>query len=98
MEGLNKQTSTLAKDLSGFDMALTTDEFNRVFENSTPYRIANIPDFNQLIVISEFEKIPVIAIDDAVLRKHSIATPTYRRKVDDFVNQYISIVNGILKL
>jgi len=98
MTDLNNHASALAKSLSGFDMALTEKEFSYLFEASTPYRIASIPDFNQLVVISEKEKIPVVAIDSVILNKHKISTPQYQQKVSDFIGQYNLVVSGLIKL
>ena len=98
MSELNQRAETLAVDLSGFGMALTKNEFNDIFHNAVPYRIADIPDFNQLVVVSELEKIPVIAINNKILQKHEINTKQYREKVDDFIIQYDCIVKGLLKI
>jgi len=98
MTDLNNHASALATSLSGFNMALTEKEFNSLFVASTPYRIASIPDFNQLVVISEKEKIPVIALDSVILNKYKINTPQYQQKINDFIDQYNLVVDGLLKL
>ena len=97
---LNDCAITLATDLSAFKMALTKTEFNNYFTlSSTPYRIANIPDYNQLGQIAEDERKPVIGLDDSILRKHDkMDTPYYRGKVKDFRAECDKIVKGILKL
>jgi len=41
---------------------------------------SHVPDFNQLVVISEMERKPVIAIDDNILLKHKINTPYYKKR------------------
>ena len=95
---LNTQAMKLAKDLSGFGMALTEDEFKQIFLDSEPYRIANIPDYNQLGVLSETEKIPVNGLTTHLLAKHKLSTPEYKKKVEDFKVECKKIVDGILAL
>lgn len=95
---LNKRAVKLSRDLSGFAMALTEDEFRAVFAGSDPYRIANIPDYNQLGVVSETEKMPVNGFDDKILNKHDLATPVYKEKVADFKVECQKIVDGLLNL
>lgn len=98
LENSGSQALELAKDLSGFGMALTENEFKQVFADSEPYRIANIPDDNQLGVLSETEKIPVNGFCSDILRKHELATPTDRGKVEDFQVECKKIVDGLLML
>ncbi|MCL1934875.1 MAG: AAA family ATPase [Defluviitaleaceae bacterium] len=98
MEKLNQKTLELAGTLSSFHMALTIDDFKNIFQDSEPYRIANIPDYNQLGQISETEKVPVSAIDTKILGKHNINKPEYKQKVEDFQIQCSNIVNGLLRL
>ena len=95
---MNAHAINLAKDLSGFNMALTADEFELIFNASTPYRIADIPDMNQLVLISEMERIPVIALNNQILTEHRLNTVQYRKKIEDFASQYNLAVQGILKL
>ena len=98
LEELNAQAMKLAKDLSGFGMALTEDEFRQVFLDSKPYRIANIPDYNQLGVVSESEKIPVNGLTSDELKAHNLDIPQYRDKIEDFKNECKKIVDGLLAL
>ena len=98
LEELNSQAVELAKDLSGFGMGLTEDEFMDVFVNSEPYRIANIPDYNQLGVVSETEKIPVNGFDHDILKQHDLATSIYKGKVKDFQVECKKIVDGLIAL
>jgi len=98
MEALNSIALQLATDLNSFGMALTPLEFGKIFENSTPYRVANIPDYNQLKVISESEKIPVNAFTNSLLAKHELNTKQYREKVDDFTKECGKIIDGLLKI
>jgi len=98
MEALNNVALQLANDLNGFGMALTPSEFGDTFEGSTPYRIANIPDYNQLKVISETEKIPVHALTTPLLSKYKLNTQQYRGKIDDFSGECGKIIDGLLKL
>jgi len=46
---INKCAIELATDLNSFGMALAPSEFEKMFDGSAPYRIANIPDYNQLV-------------------------------------------------
>lgn len=98
MNDLNRCAIELATDLNGFGMAVTPAEFSNIFAGASPYRIANIPDYNQLSVVSESEKIPVNGLTNAILQRHSINTQTYREKVEDFKKECASIVDGLLKL
>jgi len=98
MNELNKYAIDLATDLNSFGMALTPRDFAAVFLGQSPYRIANIPDYNQLSVVSESEKIPVNGLDNKILNKHDINTEQYRIKVEDFKVQCSNIVNGLLKI
>jgi cellulose biosynthesis protein BcsQ len=98
MEALNSVALQLATDLNSFGMALTPSEFGTIFENSTPYRIANIPDYNQLKVISETEKFPVHAFTPSILNKYSLNIQQYRKKIDDFSKECAKIIDGLLKL
>lgn len=101
LDELNYQATLLAKDLSGFGMALTEETFREIFESSDPYRIANIPDYNQLGVLSETEKIPVNGFDNKILKGApggSLDVEQYRKKVEDFKTECKKIVDGLLKL
>lgn len=98
LDELNEFTIELANDLNSFGMALTPDEFKEIFNNKEPYRIANIPDYNQLAVVSEQEQLPVQAFTNDVLTEHGLNTDYYRDKVSDFKEECDSIVKGLLKL
>ncbi|MCL2874591.1 MAG: AAA family ATPase [Defluviitaleaceae bacterium] len=98
MDEINSRAVELANDLNSFGMALTPSEFKDIFVNSEPYRIANIPDYNQLAVVSESEKIPVTGLDSKTLNKYEINTLPYRQKIDDFNKECDNIVNGLLKI
>lgn len=95
---LNRCAIELATDLNSFGMALTPIEFAKIFSGSKPYRIANIPDYNQLSVVSESEKIPVNGLDNSILQKYNINTQPYRKKVTDFKDECSNIVNGLLNI
>ncbi|MCL2752671.1 MAG: AAA family ATPase [Defluviitaleaceae bacterium] len=100
LNDLNKCAIELAEDLNSFGMALTPNEFLNIFDGCVPYRIANIPDYNQLAQISEIEKIPVVGIDHKILNKkpYNMATPQYQQKLKDFKVQCDIIVGGLKKL
>ena len=98
MVELNECAIELADDLNSFGMALTPNEFNKVFEGSDPYRIANIPDYNQLARVSENEKTPVIGISNNILQKEGLNTEYYRQKVADFRVECEKIVKGLTKI
>jgi len=98
LEELNMQAVELAKDLSSFGMALTESEFKQVFLDSEPYRIANIPDYNQLGVVSESEKKPVNGFTNHELKSHDLNTPQYQKKIKDFKIECKKIVDGLLSL
>jgi cellulose biosynthesis protein BcsQ len=98
LDKLNSCATELAEDLNSFGMAITPKEFNNVFVYSLPYRIAKIPDYNQLAQISESEKIPVIGLDNKILNKNKINTKEYREKVEDFQKECSLIVDGLLKI
>ncbi|MCL2532236.1 MAG: ParA family protein [Oscillospiraceae bacterium] len=100
LETLNECAVDLANDLNSFKMALKPGEFSGLFPHSTPYRIANIPDYNQLAVVSETEKIPVTGLTEDHLKKpiHKLNTPEYLQKITDFQGECANIVNGLLKL
>lgn len=98
LEELNNQATLLAKDLSSFGMALTEVEFMDAFLDSQPYRIANFPDYNQLGVVSESEKIPVNGLTTNELRKHNLNTPQYQDKIKDFNSECRKVVDGLLAL
>ncbi len=95
---LNERAVELATDLSGFRMAVTESEFNELFVSSTPYRIANIPDYNQLAMVSEKEKKPVNALDSKILNKYKINTKPYNDKLSSFKKECESIVSGLLRI
>jgi cellulose biosynthesis protein BcsQ len=95
---LNNCAIGLATDLNSFGMAITPVEFACVFPQSTPYRIANIPDYNQLATVSETEKIPVNGLDSKILNQYKINTKQYTDKLNDFKGQCDRIVQGLLKL
>lgn len=95
---LNEATNELAKTLNGFAMAISVDSFVNFFPNYEAYKIAQIPDHNQLGICSESEKIPVCALDSQILNKYKINTPQYIEKLNDFKNECEKITNGIIKL
>jgi len=95
---INEYAIELATDLNSFGMALTPIEFETIFDSSAPYRIANIPDYNQLARVSENHKIPVIGIDNKILNKESLNTKEYRQKADDFKGECDKIVNGLINI
>ena len=98
MVELNECAVELARDLNSFGMALTPSEFEKAFTGATPYRIANIPDYNQLAQVSESEKIPVVGIDNKILNKHGLNTIQYQQKTADFRNECEKIVIGLNSL
>jgi cellulose biosynthesis protein BcsQ len=98
MNELNKRTISLASDLNGFGMAVTPSEFKEIFVESDPYRIADIPDYNQLGVISEGANIPVYGLDDKILNAHGINIEHYREQVENCQRECRKIVDGLLKL
>ncbi|MCL2616558.1 MAG: ParA family protein [Defluviitaleaceae bacterium] len=95
---LNERAVELANDLNSFGMALTPTEFKRVFEGSAPYRIADIPDYNQLARVSENKKIPVAGIDNKILNAEQLNQEYYRQKLVDFGDECNKIVNGLAKI
>ncbi|MDR0484752.1 MAG: AAA family ATPase [Alphaproteobacteria bacterium] len=97
-ERLNQEVINLASKLSGFDMAVDETEFKRLFEGKIPYTIAEIPDYNQLKMIAEDSKLPVIALDNKILNKNGISTPQYIEKRDEFITTHDNIANGLIKL
>ena len=101
LENLNSHAHSLANDLNGFGMALKPEEFKEIFENSEPYRIANIPDYNQLATVSERERTPVVGLNNSILQNQpegSLNTEYYRGKLESFQLECNNIVDGILKL
>ncbi|ARE11856.2 ParA family protein [Lactococcus lactis] len=98
LDELNDFTIELADDLNGFGMAVTPKEFKEIFEKRDPYRIANIPDYNQLAMVSEKEQLPVQAITSAILTEHDLNTDYYRDKVSGFKEECDNIVGGLLNL
>lgn len=95
---LNDAINSLAKDLNGFGMAITTDEFIDLFDSKSPYTIAEISDFNQLKLIAETEHLPVIALDNKILNKNKLSTPQYIGKRDIFASVMNGIATGLIKL
>ena len=98
MNELNDCAIALASDLDGFGMALTKSEFSCMFKSSSPYRIANIPDYNQLAMVSEGEKIPVAGLDKSHLVRYQINTSYYYDKITDFQVECNRIVDGLMTL
>jgi len=98
MTELNRRAIELAEDLNSFGMALTPNEFKNVFEDSDPYRIANMPDYNQLARVSESEKVPVIGLDSKILNKEKLNTPQYQQKVNGFRDECDKIVKGLVRI
>ena len=98
MQELNLHTIDLATDLNSFGMAVTPNEFQKIFTSSTPYRIANIPDYNQLATVSETEKIPVSGLNSKILNKYKLNTTKYNDKLNDFKKECSCIVQGLLKV
>lgn len=95
---LNECANNLAKDLNGFDMAISKEVFEASFEHSSPFEIAKIPDYNQLAVCAEKENLPVIALDNKILQKYKLATPQYIEKLEDFQLTSNYIAEGLIKL
>jgi len=101
MSELNDCAIALANDLNGFGMAVTRDEFARIFTSSSPYRIANIPDYNQLAMVSEGEKIPVAGLEKKHLNLYKLPSALnnhYPNKISDFKTECDRIVNGLMAL
>jgi len=101
MNELNDCAIALASDLNGFGMAVSESEFARIFTSSSPYRIANIPDYNQLAMVSEGEKIPMAGIEQKHLKLYELpAAPTayYPTKINDFKTECDRIVKGLMAL
>jgi len=98
MNELNEYAVKLAKSLNGFEMALQPEEFSELFPSETPYRIASIPDYNQLAMVSEKENLPVNGLTQKHLIKHEINTQYYKQKIEDFQSACSNIVDGLLKL
>lgn len=95
---LNKVSIELAKNLNGFGMAISKDDFVDFFPSYNAYKIAQIPDHNQLGLCSESEKLPVCALDSQILNKYKINTPQYIEKLNDFKNECKKITEGIIRL
>jgi chromosome partitioning protein len=95
---LNKVSIELAKNLNGFGMAISKDDFVDFFPAYDAYKIAQIPDHNQLGLCSESEKLPVCALDSQILNKYKINTPQYIVKLNDFKSECKKITEGIMRL
>lgn len=98
MDELNESAVNLANSLNSFGMALLPNQFKEMFSDKDPYRIANLPDYNQLSTISENEKVPVVGLTNAILAKNKLNSPQYTQKVVDFKEECDHIVKGLLKL
>ncbi|MEY8444372.1 AAA family ATPase [Lactococcus ileimucosae] len=98
MNELNDSAVTLANSLNSFGMALLPEQFKEIFIHCEPYRIANLPDYNQLSTVSENEKVPVVGLTNSLLAKNKLNLPQYIQKVSDFKEECAQIVTGLLKL
>lgn len=98
MDELNDSAATLANSLNSFGMALLPEQFKEIFTHCEPYRIANLPDYNQLSTVSENEKVPVVGLTNHLLAKNKLNQPQYIQKVNDFKEECAQIVTGLLKL
>ncbi|WP_197051055.1 hypothetical protein [Campylobacter sp. MIT 97-5078] len=71
------------------------------FPNLSPYDLAQIPDFNTLIAISQRSKKPVFLLDDKDLsnaNQFGNAKETSENKIKDFNKLFMNLAEVLIKL
>ncbi|MCR2108467.1 AAA family ATPase [Campylobacter upsaliensis] len=96
---------TLVKNLSNIDCVISGEKFEEAiqeeFPNLSPYDLAQIPDFNTLIAISQRSKKPVFLLDGEDLKQakqFGAAMETSVEKIRDFAELFEKLAKVIVKI
>lgn len=96
---------TLVKKLSNIDCVISGEKFKEAiqeeFPNLSPYDLAQIPDFNTLIAISQRSKKPVFLLDGEDLKQakqFGAAMETSVEKIRDFAELFEKLAKVIVKI
>lgn len=95
----------LVKHLNSIGCAIDKDKFFKAvtpkFPNLSPYDLAQIPDFNTLIAISQRSKKPVFLLDDQDLssaNQFGNAKETSEAKIQDFLELFMKLGEVVIDL
>lgn len=101
-DAINK---VLVERLNGIGCAIDKDKFSKVvnpkFPNLSPYDLAQIPDFNTLIAISQRSRKPVFLLDDQDLsnaNQFGNAKETSEAKIQDFFELFMKLGEVVIDL
>ncbi|WP_143116818.1 hypothetical protein [Campylobacter sp. MIT 97-5078] len=97
--------SVFVKQLNTIGCVINESKFQNVvssyFPNLSPYDLAQIPDFNTLIAISQRSKKPVFLLDDKDLsnaNQFGNAKETSENKIKDFNKLFMNLAEVLIKL
>lgn len=97
--------TTLVTELSNINCVIEKEKFENgiknEFPNLSPYDLAQIPDFNTLIAISQRSKKPVFLLDDKDLdeaNQFGAAKQTSKEKIQDFHNTFMKLGRTIINI
>ncbi|WP_301039867.1 hypothetical protein, partial [uncultured Helicobacter sp.] len=101
----NAINSVLVNKLKPINCVITKELFssvvNKKFPNLRPYDLAQIPDFNTLIAISQRSRKPVFLLDDDDLKtahQFGKAMDTSKEKIKDFHKLFMDLGEIIINL
>ena len=97
--------TTLVTELQGINCVIPEDKFKNAikneFPNLSPYDLAQIPDFNTLIAISQRSKKPVFLLNDKDLdeaNQFGAAKQTSKEKIQDFNDTFMKLGQIIINI
>ncbi|ENA2870290.1 AAA family ATPase [Campylobacter upsaliensis] len=97
--------NTLAKSLNSISCVVSDEKFKESireeFPNLSPYDLAQIPDFNTLIAISQRSKKPVFLLDEGDLKQANqfgAAMETSIGKIRDFAELFEKLAKVVIKI
>lgn len=97
--------TTLVNRLSNIECVIDRTAFSNIvnekFSNLSPYDLAQIPDFNTLIAISQRSKKPVFLLNDEDLKnanQFGNAMDTSKEKIKDFYDLFMKLGEIVINL
>lgn len=90
---------TLAVALNKNKMMISSDQFSKFFSTERkPYLIAEIPDFNTLVSVSQTNALPVIALEGKHIKEIGIVLSQQLDSIETFRDTFSKIATSVITI